>query len=74
MSKLEPLEQVAQLCDDASNELQLAAKHMQTTAAHFRNREVPRAGAHSLATLGHIESARSLLIEIAIIHAQHAEP
>ena len=68
------LEDVAKICEDAASELMLAAKHMQTTASHFRNRDIPRAGAHSLATHGHIERARALLIDVAIIHADRSEP
>lgn len=74
MSETDPLEEVALKCEQAAQELSLAAQHMQTTADHFRNREVPRAGAHSLATHGHMERARALLAEVAMIHAGRAVP
>ncbi len=74
MSELNPLEALAKKCEQAALELELAAKHMHTMANHFRNKEVPRAGAHSLASLGHVEKAKVLFTEIAIQHASKATP
>jgi len=74
MSESDPIEEVAQKCEQAAAELALAAKHMQTTANHFRAKEVPRGGAHALATHGHMERARALLAEVAMIHAERAVP
>lgn len=74
MSNLNPLQEQAQKCERAAEELELAAKHMRTMADHFRNKEIPRAGAHSLAALGHVENAKQIFAAIAANHAKNAIP
>ena len=74
MSDVNPLEAQALKCDLVAEELELAAKHMRTMAGHFRSKEVPRAGAHSLAAQGHLETAKAVFVEIAVAHAGKAIP
>jgi len=74
MSDSNPLEEQAQKCERTAEELELAAKHMRTMAKHFRNKEVPRAGAHSLAAQGHLENAKQIFADIAVNHAKKAIP
>lgn len=65
-------EDVAQRCEDAARELEMAVKHLAHTAAHFRNEDVPRACARTLAALGHTKSAQVILDELAMQHASKA--
>jgi len=74
MTQSDPLAEQALRCDKVTSELELAAKHMRTMAEHFRQKEVPRAGAHSLAAQGHLENARAAFVEIARHHADKAIP
>lgn len=73
MKEDSPFEASALVCEEVAKELELAAKHMLITAEHFRSQEVPRASAHTLATLGHVEKAKALLAEIAIKHSEKAQ-
>jgi hypothetical protein len=70
----ERLEAAARLCEEAAAELDQAAAHARIAAEHFRNREVPRAGAHAWATRGHIVAAGRLLDEQAVEHAHRSRP
>ncbi len=70
----ERLERSAALYEAASAELEQAAKHCRTAAAHFRAREVPRGAAHAWAALGHIRSAEDSLDQQARLHASASVP
>ncbi len=74
MSTGERLEEAAELYERAAEELELAAAHCRTAARHFRDREVPRGGAHAWAAFGHILSAEQSLEEQARAHAQSSNP
>ena len=65
-------EQTALEYERAAQELETAIKHLQHTANHFRNREVPRACAHVVATLGHMNQARDVLERLMVEHAAKA--
>jgi hypothetical protein len=62
------LEEAAALFDAAAEELDKAATHARTAAQHFRDGEVPRAGAHAWATRGHMLAAQQALDEQALEH------
>jgi hypothetical protein len=68
------LEQAVAFHEAAAAELELAAKHCRTAAAHFADREVPRAAAHAWAALGHIRAAEHSLDEQARMHASASRP
>jgi hypothetical protein len=68
------LESAAQLYDAAAAELERAAEHCHTAAAHFRNREVPRGAAHAWAAHGHMLAAQERLEQQAREHAEKAVP
>jgi hypothetical protein len=65
-------EATAALYDEAAKELDLAARHCETAAAHFRNGEIPRGTAHSWAALGHVREAESRLDDQAREHARRS--
>ena len=44
-----------------AGELERAAHHARVTACHYREHEIPRAGAHTTALLGHLENAKCML-------------
>lgn len=46
-------------------ELESALKHSNSAVDHFKNSEVPRACAHTLALEGHLCTVKKLLCEIA---------
>ena len=62
----------AKRLDTLAEEADKIAAHARIAATHFRNGEVPRAGAHALALGGHMINARRLLDEIAVEHASRA--
>jgi hypothetical protein len=66
------LEAAAQLYDEAARELELAAKHCEVAASHFRDHEVPRGAAHAWAALGHIREAEARLDEQAREHSSRS--
>jgi hypothetical protein len=68
------LDAAARLFESAADELELAARHCRTAASHLREREVPRAGAHAWAALGHLDEAGGLLREQARTHARKSTP
>jgi hypothetical protein len=68
------LHAAARLLDEAAEELELAARHCRTAAAHFRDREIPRAGAHAWAAFGHVREAEARLDEQAREHARRSNP
>lgn len=66
-------ETAAQSYELAAAELERAAKHLRWTAEHFRNAEVPRACAHTVAAIGHISKVQKQLNELAELHASKAQ-
>ena len=62
------MEAAAQLYDTAADELEKAAAHARVAAQHFREREIPRGGAHAWATRGHMLAAQQALDEQALEH------
>jgi hypothetical protein len=74
VSAEERLDRSAALVEVAAEELEQAAKHCRTAAAHFGAREVPRAAAHAWAALGHIRAAEESLEEQSRIHASASTP
>jgi hypothetical protein len=70
----EGLESAARLFEDAAGELEQAARHCRTAAAHMRGREVPRGAAHAWAALGHLEVAGQRLRDQARMHARKSNP
>ena len=70
MGASDDLEAAARLFDDAAGELEQAARHCHTAAAHLRSDEVPRGAAHGWAAHGHTRAADALLEEQARMHAR----
>jgi hypothetical protein len=70
----ERLEQAAALHVAAAEELEQAARHCRTAAAHYGTREVPRAAPHAWAALGHLRAAEESLDEQARMHASTSTP
>ena len=66
------LEGTAQLYEDAARELDLAARHCEVAAGHFRSGEVPRGTAHAWAAFGHIREAEQRLDEQAREHSRRS--
>ncbi|MFL5929406.1 MAG: hypothetical protein ACJ77E_20935 [Gaiellaceae bacterium] len=64
----ERMQAAAQLCEQAAGELDKAAAHARRAAQHFRDGEVPRAGAHEWAAYGHVRAAQRALDEQALEH------
>ncbi len=64
----------AQRYEELAAELERAAKHLRVSAAHFRDKEIPRASAHAWAAHGHVCSAQRGMDELAIQHAAKAIP
>ncbi len=53
----ERLEASARLYEEAAKELDLAARHCEVAAQHFRDNVVPRGAAHAWAARGHMLEA-----------------
>lgn len=70
----EPFEGIACRYEEVVAELELAIAHLKTTAAHFREKELARAGAHAFAVTGHLKKAEQKMDALAILHANHAKP
>jgi hypothetical protein len=68
------LQDSIRLLEAAAEELERAAEHCRTAAAHFTAREVPRAAAHAWAATGHLRTAQDSLDEQARIHASTSNP
>jgi hypothetical protein len=68
------LEPSAKLCDEAAAELELAAQHCRTAAAHLRDGEVPRGAAHAWAARGHMLEADDRFGRQAREHAARSIP
>jgi hypothetical protein len=65
-------EEQARRLDTLAGDADKIAAHARIAATHFRNGEVPRAGAHALALEGHLVNVRRLLDEVAVEHASRA--
>ena len=74
MATSDRMEGAARLCDSAAEELELAARHCRTAAAHFRGNEVPRGAAHAWAAHGHMHAAEAALDSQARTHAENSVP
>jgi hypothetical protein len=61
-------EEQARRLDTLAGDADKIAAHARIAATHFRNGEVPRAGAHE----GHLVNVRRLLDEVAVEHASRA--
>jgi hypothetical protein len=68
----EPLETTAELYDRAAKELDLAARHCEVAAGHFRAGDVPRGSAHAWAARGHVLEAGERLDEQAREHSRRS--
>jgi len=68
------LEDQAARLDTIATEATRLAEHARVAAQHFRNREIPRGAAHTLAVEGHLLAIRSGLDAIAVEHAAHSNP
>ena len=55
----EKLEASARLYEEAAKELDLAARHCEVAAQHFRDNLVPRGAAHAWAVRGHLLEAEA---------------
>lgn len=56
-------DEAAKKFEEIAGELERAAHHARVTAAHYRDHEIPRAGAHTTALIGHLANIKSLLEE-----------
>lgn len=65
-------EEQARRLDTLAGDADKIAAHARIAATHFRNGEVPRAGAQALALEGHLVNVRRLLDEVAVEHASRA--
>ena len=74
VDKDEARERQSQRLQSIAREAEQLAAHARSTATHFRDREIARAGAHALALEGHLVMIRRLLDEIAISHAEKSRP
>jgi len=68
----ERLEATALLYDEAAKELDLAARHCEVVAQHFRDNIVPRGTAHAWAARGHLLEAEKRLDEQAREHSSRS--
>jgi hypothetical protein len=62
------------LLEEAADQLETAAQHCRVAAGHFRDSEIPRAGAHAWAAQGHLLEAEERLQASARLHATRAVP
>jgi hypothetical protein len=67
------LDQAAADCEQLADRLDIAARHLRTSAGHFRAADVPRACAHLLATEGQLIAVRRGLDTRAEAHAAHSD-
>jgi hypothetical protein len=64
----------AALYEEVAAELDRAAAHARTAAAHFRNKEYARMAAHAWAVQGHMHEAQARLAKQAREHARVSNP
>lgn len=74
MSNQRFLEDIAKQYEDLAIELELAVAHCHDVAAHFRNKELARAGAHGYSVHGHMKKAEEMLTKLAKLHAEKSVP
>jgi hypothetical protein len=67
-------EEAASEFDACARELDQAISHYRSVAAHFRQREIPRACAHVCAAQGHIQAAQKRYENWLVAHSRHSEP
>ena len=72
--KVDAREAQALRFDQIAREAEALAAHARDVAVHFRNNEIPRAGAHAFAVDGHLASITRLLSESAIEHSRRSRP
>lgn len=58
---MDPRDLAAEDFERVAFELEKAAAHARVAARHFRARDVPSSGAHTVALLGHLEHVREIL-------------
>ncbi len=68
----ERLEAAAKLYEEAAQELDLAARHCEVAAQHFRDNLVPRGAAHAWAARGHLLEAETRLDAQAREHSRRS--
>ena len=68
----EKLEASARLYEEAAKELDLAARHCEVAAQHFRDNLVPRGAAPAWAARGHLLEAETRLDEQAREHSRRS--
>jgi hypothetical protein len=73
MSPTDEREAAAQRYEAAAAELERAAAHLRWTATHFRDGEVPRGCAHTVAALGHMSNVQTQLNGLTALHATKAQ-
>lgn len=71
---MDKIEKAACNYEEIIPELELAIAHVKTVAAHFRSKELARAGAHAFAVKGHLEAAQRKLADLSIEHAANSRP
>ncbi|HKG26459.1 MAG TPA: hypothetical protein VKB09_12485 [Thermomicrobiales bacterium] len=70
----DPRDEAAIRFEAIADELECAAAHCRSVAAHFRERAVPRAAAHAFAARGHLVTACAALDAEATDFARRAVP
>ncbi len=68
----ERLEAAARLYEEVAKELDIAARHCERSAEHFRNGDVPRGTAHAWSARGHMLEAGQRLDEQAREHSRRS--
>ncbi len=71
---MDPRDEQAARFEAMAAELEQAAAHCRSTAQHYRDREIPRAGAHAFAAQGHLVNAQQFFEDAAKLHAEKAIP
>lgn len=69
MEQPDPRDQAATELERLAAELERAADHCRVAAQHYREREIPRAAAHSWAAYGHLIRTQRSLHDLAEHHA-----
>ena len=55
------MKDAARKFEEIAGELERAAHHARVTASHYEEKNIPRAGAHTTALMGHLSKAKSIL-------------
>ena len=64
--------EAAEKFEEIAIELERAAYHARVTASHYEAQNIPRAGAHTTALIGHLTNVKALLEERVKIAARFA--